>query len=357
MRIRLFSLLLSLTFGAAAHAEPLIDLNEYDHKLGGPPTEVLVLGTAHLTGVEGADAPGRLDPLMDRLAAWKPDVITIEAMPGQSCDTMRAYPHIFADSEDRYCPDASAAREALGLSLSEAAVALDETLANLPQRPDAATRRHLGALFLANGDSWSALVQYLYLDPSERIAADGLSPALIEQLNERESSKNESGRIGARLAHRLGLQRVYAADDHLADAITAKVGEDYGERMMQIWSSSPGGEARRQQYEAEVAAFEGGGDPLVFYRYLNSEAAQRQAVDTDFTHAMSDTAPDGYGQLYATWWQARNLRMVAHLVEAAAGAPGGRVLSVVGASHTPYFNAYLNMMHHVQPVSALDILD
>ena len=51
---------------------------------------------------------------------------------------------------------------------------------------------------------------------------------------------------------------------------------------------------------------------------------------------------------YLAWYQVRNLRMVANVMAAAAEAPGGRVLNIVGASHKPYFDAYLDQMHDVR---------
>ena len=63
---------------------------------------------------------------------------------------------------------------------------------------------------------------------------------------------------------------------------------------------------------------------------------------------MNDDRPHGYGRRYVAWWQTRNLRMVASLVAAGADAPGGKVLAIVGASHKPYYDAYLDQMHDVR---------
>ena len=69
------------------------------------------------------------------------------------------------------------------------------------------------------------------------------------------------------------------------------------------------------------------------------------------------THPEAYGRRYTMGWQARNLRMTALIMTAATTEPGGRVLSIVGASHKPYFEAYLDQMHDVEIVSTDTVFD
>src|SRR5690606_27433202 len=66
---------------AAAQTRPF-DPREYQRQHVGAPTQVLVLGTMHLSGTPETFDPAVLDPLLDRLAAFAPDAITIEALPG-----------------------------------------------------------------------------------------------------------------------------------------------------------------------------------------------------------------------------------------------------------------------------------
>ena len=66
--------------------------------------------------------------------------------------------------------------------------------------------------------------------------------------------------------------------------------------------------------------------------------------------------PQNYGRRYVGWWETRNLRMVANIRAAMATRPGARTLSIVGASHKGYFEAYLDKMHDVRLVDAEAIL-
>lgn len=62
-----------------------VDLDALDRDMSGPRAQVLVLGSVHLSQLpEGTDFdPATLQPLLQRLAAYKPDVITIEALSGE----------------------------------------------------------------------------------------------------------------------------------------------------------------------------------------------------------------------------------------------------------------------------------
>lgn len=65
---------------------------------------------------------------------------------------------------------------------------------------------------------------------------------------------------------------------------------------------------------------------------------------------------DELGRRRLIQWETRNLRMAAHLREATAEAPGGRVLMLVGSAHKPWLDAYLGRMHDIETVSAEEVL-
>ena len=59
--------------------------------IAGDRTKVLTLGTFHLGEVANFD-PNWLALLLDKLQAYHPDVITVEAVSGEQCATMKANP-------------------------------------------------------------------------------------------------------------------------------------------------------------------------------------------------------------------------------------------------------------------------
>ncbi len=65
--------------------------------MAAPRTQVLVLGSVHLSQLpKGSDiGAAGLQPLMDRLAAYKPTIITVENLSVETCDLMRRHPAVY----------------------------------------------------------------------------------------------------------------------------------------------------------------------------------------------------------------------------------------------------------------------
>jgi hypothetical protein len=330
--------------------------------LKGPPVgrsnEVLVLGSTHLSGAPPAFAPTMLTPLLDRLAAWRPTAIATEDMSGLQCDALRRYPSRYADTVKTYCPDPTTAAQATGLDVPAANAEADRLLAAWPTAPGAADRRHLAAVFLAAGERNSALVQWLRLPPGERHAGDGLNGELVTALTKLETRRNESGLIGATLAARLGLERVWSVDDHSADTPDSPDPAERkaaGDAIARAWDN-PATRARQAEDARLDAGLTKPGGVLTLYRALNAPTAPMLAYRSDFGAALVEPSPQQFGRNYVGYWETRNLRMVANIRDVLGRYPGTRMLAIVGASHKGYYEAYLNQMHDVRLVDALTVL-
>lgn len=346
--------LVGITAASPIQAQmPAVDLRGVDPALELEPTQVMVLGTAHLAAVENLEAH-HITPLLDRLALFDPQVITIEGVPGETCEMMRLYPSEYAAALDSYCFDPAPFRAESALSVGQAAARVSTVLATWPDTPSAEQRRGLAAAFLASGEPYSALVQWWYLDKDERRLGDGLGMASVAFLEGRAASMSESTQIAARLAVRLGLERVFSADDHSSDIVLKPHGRALWARMQEIWNS--GDRARHEPYQRAAENLVKG-NVLAAYRFYNDAETQRTAIDNDFRKAMNDGKGKQYGRAYNSWYQVRNLRMVSNIVAAGATEPGGRVLSIVGASHKPYFEAYLDLMHDIELVGTDTVLN
>jgi len=343
----LFGLLAITITLVSCSDEVSLDFSGVDSALTVQPTQVMVLGTSHLSNYGDDISLDELDPLLDRLEAYAPDVITIEASSGMTCNRARTYPREHLGYADYYCFDIAPFREEIGLSIQEASFQARKALLSWPDIPTAEQRRALAAAFIASGEPDSDLVQWLQLDMSERVSGEGLGPKSIAMLKKRSQSINESRSIAARLAARRGLERVFYADDHGSFLSAAGEDEAYSARLSQLWPDE--GDNCKTHGES-VAAKLTGGDIIGAYREQNSENWQRKQMDCDFKRTMNDAQSEQYGRKYTMGWQARNLRMVSLIMTAATTEPGGRVLSIVGASHKPYFEAYLDQMHDVEVI-------
>ena len=326
-------------------------------EIAGPPNEVMVLGTPHLSGwPEDFDARA-LGPLIDRLAAWKPQSIAVESLSGLQCDALRRYPKRWTESVDSYCVDTAPAQVATGLDVPAANAAAEKLLAAWPAQPVPTDRRRLAALFLAAGEQGSALVQWLRLAPGERHAGEGLDTALVARLEMLRTRRNETYLIAAPLAARLGLERLEPMDDHSADRPYRNAGEEKGAgaALMKAWDNPA--TARREAADAALqSGIRTGAGVLALYRDYNAPGQAQIIYGSDFGAALKEPSPERFGRGYAGYWEVRNLRMAANIRDVFAAAPGQRMLVIVGASHKFYLQAYLDMMHDVRLVDTDAIL-
>ena len=346
-------LLLSTTFLGSCGNTDSIDLRGVDPDLTVKPTQVMVLGTAHLARHKEKLTLDDLEPLMARLEAYAPDIITTEDSSGMTCNRVRAYPREHVGYAEGYCFDGEPYRAESGLSVSEGSFQARNALLDWPDTPTAAERRRLAAAFLASEELASAFVQWLRLDDDDRMAGDGLGPLSVARLERYGQSLNESSSIAARLAARRGLEQVYSADDHGNFLVADGEVEAIGARINEL--GPPEGDPCWDHYAGPGEKLTGG-DLMGAYRDYNDPAYGRRTMNCDWKLRMNDDAPGKYGRQYTLSWQARNLRMVALIVTAATDKPGGKMLSIVGASHKPYFEAYLDQMHDVEVVSTDEIL-
>ena len=322
--------------------------------VGGERTQMLNLGSTHLSGHTDQWQREWLEPLLRRLQRWQPTLITVEGLSGAQCEMMRQDPARFGEVFDSYCRDVSAFQRALALTQAQADLSAAERLRNWPETPTAADRRQLLMLFLAAGEPASAMVQWLQLAEGERVAGDTLTDDAVDWMRDRRARLNESYDVGSELAARLGLERVYAVDDHTSDVLYRQLDPAYGP-----WQEARFAAIRESDAITQLIAREGSvvdGDSLLnYYRQMNAAGAQDAQVRADFGGAMADAHPR-FGRLYAGWWETRNLRMMANFRELTAAHPGARVLNIVGASLKPWYDQWARQFGDVSVVDVAAIL-
>ena len=222
-----------------------------------------------------------------------------------------------------------------------------------PAQPTPAQRRRLAAAFLAASEPASALVQWLHLPMQERHAGDGLDTALVERLGKLTTRRNENYLIAAPLAARLGLQRVYAVDNHTGDRIDVADIKAFGKSIQDAWALSNGEMRQREKAEEKMALAD---DMLPLYRYINEPQSMRVAAEANILGPMRAKSDEGYPQMWVGGWEIRNLRMVANIRETFRERPGARVVSIVGLSHKPWFDSWLGQLQGVDIVDAVEVL-
>lgn len=333
--------------------------NEYLQELQ-EPTKVMVLGTAHLNYADDDWDPVVLEPLVDRLASFAPDVIAIENQPGPTTHKVWAYRTILPKAAAAYAGRALLMSTTAGLSLDmdmpQAEAELRRKLASLGDNPVSSDRRRLVALFAGAGDPYSALVQWWHLPESERMPGDGLSRRLAEQLEELAQERDEGVLIAARLAVRLDLQRLHQVDSQEEDVFTPEEADLFYRNVFPVVSESYNADPASKR-RGKVADMTSPERALKAYRNLNNERIERRLAELEWRGAMTMNSEQDVGRKRVAAWEARNLRMAANIREASARAPGGRVLVIVGATHKLWLEAYLGMMSDIVIVSTDAVLE
>ncbi len=361
MKATLASVLLGLgtvLFPAGPSAESF-DPRAYRERLAGEPTRVMVLGTAHLDAeAEGFD-PAFLEPLLERLAAFGPDIIAIENQPGPTTTKIWAYRAILPEVAATYAGQAMQMSTAAGLSLDmdmpQAEAAVRQELARLPQQPSPADRRRLAALFAAAGDPYSALVQWWHLAPADRVPGDGVSRQLARLLDEEGRQGGESAIIAARLAVRLGHQRLYQTDSQEEDVFTPEEAKIFSEQVFPALVERVEADplVRQRGKAADMTSAE---RTLDAYRLLNDARIEERLSELEWLAVIDRKTEQDVGRKRMAAWEVRNMRMAANIREASARVPGGKVLVIVGATHKIWLEAYLGMMSDVAIVSTDTVL-
>jgi hypothetical protein len=330
-----------------------IDLTKLDRDMVGPRSQVLVLGTVHLRYMPASFTPASLDSLLNKLAAFTPEIITVETQSGEECDLIARHPEVHGSPYNCFATDA--AKDATGMAIPTAIAEVKRTLKTWPKQPTGAQRRRLAATFMAAGDGASAFVQWLQLTLPERRIGDGLNATLAEQLKKMETLNDEQLQVAARLAARLGLQRVYATDNHTGDNIDIEKEQtkEYTDDLTQAWKD---GRTELTIFDKQSATLKEAPDLLPLYRHINSEKFQTLTADAEVRSTMRSKSSKGYPQMWVAGWEIRNLRMIANIRETFRERQGARVLSIVGSSHKSWYDSWLGQLQGVDIVDALHIL-
>jgi len=357
-----------LSAAAAAQPEPgqydnrdPFDPRAFQSQVLGDLTEIFVLGTQHLSRHPDLD-PAVLSLVLERLEAFAPDVITIEMVPGEILDHMARHSELYSRAHAFFggsnLQSYETAQEALGLSLPEAAAAARRTLAEWPETPAAEDRRRLTGLFLAAGDPASALVQWLRLPEEERTASEAFPAEAVEALEDFHErwGRSEIILIAVELAVRLGHERVYPTDDQSAWDVMTAIFPAVDETLALPENAVIFEHPLFTEYRASAEDLSSAEGMLGYLRRLNSNAYGHVDADGQWLVMLNRPFPDHAGRLRMAEWDVRNLHMTARIRKASVHAPGGRVLTIVGASHKAWFDAILELMPDMRVVHADEVL-
>lgn len=350
MRITFISGLLSAALAAAPAFAQTFSPDAMDHEAAAPPLQVMVLGTPHLSGAPDAFGRDMLDPVLERLAAFEPTHIAVEAPSAEHLRFLQSEADRLPGVADQFGRAAIALSEAAssvtGADPYGAAARLDGEEAEL----DRTTRMILAA---RAGDAPRAAALWLSLSDAGQDAFADQAPQLAEALAAVSNRRDETYLIGARLAARFDPDAITGMDDWSSGdtffaaipRLQAMIADD------PVLSQAGGGPALAALNEASEAMTTPGG-VLEAYRVYNSDSDQTARAVEEWAPFLAAPSDPEAARTRLAVWEARNLRMAANILELSEGQPGGRVLVIVGASHKPYLEAMLDRLGAVEIVSA-----
>lgn len=281
------------------------------------PTEVLILGSAHLTTLTPGSALRRT---LERLEGWRLDMVGVELLPGELVDLYRQEGIAPAELAVGGYP------QALHL----------ETLARA-HRPWSRAEAVQIAHDPGTGAGDRVLAWLLALEPANALLH--LSPALrlpeeLAEVLEAFGRGGEVRRLALPLAWALGHSHIAHLDDHTGLEIYT---ENEAE-LERLWND-PTFRQTVQQHpsltESQQAMHEAAAadDYWLYLRHANGPAAVASNADLETgTYLRSEWSGQAHRARVAQW-DTRNLFMAARVRRASACVPGGKLLVIVGASH------------------------
>ena len=303
-------------------------------------TQVLVLATFHHGELKDGFRPALVGRLLDRLAAFRPDAIAVEALPGdavralgQEMDATPVHREVAEGFAAATLELGREAQKALAMDPLEAARQLEAG-----GRPEPGTR---GVLVALAAYEWpTALLAWSRLSPEARDGMPRIPKDLAVRLDARLAKVNEIQDLALPLASRLGLARLEGVD---AFEDLWAIGPVM-ETLAPVVRSDPRFAAARQapvyrRSRAELASALRRGDLLPVYRFLNSARyASEDAAAQWGVFLRAGLA----GRRREALWEERNLKIAARIRALSARHPGGRILVLYGAAHRPFLEAFLS---------------
>lgn len=313
-------------------------------------TSILVLGTPHLSTVRNCITSDSLEPLLNVLARYKPDVIAVEKVPSEILEDMEKRGSFFNDiisafDKTRYEVGKQMQKE-LNLSRTEAEAKANGILSANSSLDDS-KRLELIRLLLASFDYDSAVLHWSYLGKKENHV---IPQNVGESLNQSGESANEIYLVGVELARRLNLSKVVGIDDHYDEYLLNQMVERFVSEIKdnpeyKLVSNSTFYKNSQKTLEAGC---QDGKRMLKYYQFLNSPQYGKQDVHLQWGVWLRTKLPSKLDKSRIAQWEVRNLNIASNVRKASVFQPGKRVLVIIGAGHKPFLDKYLGQMMDVR---------
>jgi len=353
-----FSLLILLVMALSASAQDGATINFYDPVEDASKTKVLILATPHLGQYQGSFRPTALDSLITLFRFWQPAIVGVEAQAPRVIAFQEQEGHDYTTVIQQFAANITryghVAQSQLGIGGNVARVLADSLLIEIEDGYDV-DEGSLIMHLLAAYDYYSALLQWAYLSKTQQ--SDAYIPAEIKtHLDQSLLSLNEINSIGIRIAMDSRLERLYQIDDHMDKDLF----QDFADQLMDDISVTNAFDEVMQSpfYKETEAKLQQGfmsNNLLPYYRYINSPEYLQIDYDTQWMMFFKSNLSSGQDLSRVALWEARNMRIAAHIREMTTMMPGYKALVIIGASHKPFLDKYLSNFIDIKVVQLEDV--
>lgn len=312
-------------------------------------TEILVLASQHLSRLGDRFKPSMLDSVLKCLERYQPDIISVESMPSSQIEYMYSL-----EGKDReFVEDdwslrfGKAVQDKLGITWMKADEKADNLLSMMKPSESMSNekRRELILYLLARYDLPSAVLQFAYLPGNAQEefpdSPDGIASLLRKCLR----SANETFSIGVALARRLSLQNIEAIDNHGDINQTLAVADELFKHIsFEDVYKTPCFERMAELTEKGVQE----NDLQELFLYVNSGEFLSDNVQYEWCRYFDDSIPKNLGRSLIATWEVRNLNIASHIRRCTTFHPGGKLLTIIGASHKAFLDNYLGALMDVK---------
>lgn len=324
-------------------------------------TEILILATPHLSNISKNFSPTLLDSLIEVLVNYSPEIIGIEELSGSQIAKMnqlggivyKAVVENFAHMQLKY---GQIAQENLNISWQKAKAMSDSLLKQIQNSKniEASIRLKLINYSIASYRLHTAALQWSYLNDKQIKKQTIIRRQTVIVFNNLLHSANENSSIGLRLAHKLGLQRVYPIDDFMARGYYHTFDPQLEKALTDSLAQTVVNANYIRKYKRMLKQGVENGNLLPLYKYMNSTyIEQDKKIQWRNTFLLTDKK---VLRKRLAIWQVRNLNIASHIRKASARNPGGRVLITIGASHKSFLDSYLKQLMGVEIVHLSDFI-
>lgn len=308
------------------------------------PTEVMVLGSEHLSTIDGLQ-PGHLDGVHAVLNHYAPRHVAVESIASHHIELMLQRPGEYAEVLDQFVGKqflkvALERQIALAMSPEQARQTLASDCVPLPRTHAKSLIACLGLAAAAYDKAWFDYIAYV-LGRHHPLAV--LPESMAYAPRRLAQDQNERTLIAARLADARGLDRVHGIDSQDSKALYGPV---YAALEPALLTSKAAAafqdtELVKRPKSVRDAAIRAG-NLLPLYHLTNSRDYDALILDHEWRLFVDRDLPVSPSLARLAMWDVRNLEIVGNILRIVSLHPQERMLVVIGASHKPFLDDYLN---------------